>query len=326
MRKIEINDKAKKIIAWIMLVIMGIFSAIGILTCLGGIYSCATKNKAEVKRVYAAEETQAVNFTLLGISFIDSGEPYQQDGRITIQIATEGIIINAFNYAQTTESEKPQIEYKGLDTKGQPYWIIRNIQMLTRRYNGATDKVEWMPVFDYNFTLTLKSGYKINSTQVTLEEMPKEARMSGTPTQPDATTVIPYEIEMVGQNGIIAVFELSINQFDSATMSYMPIYNYKLTGSGDLGYQQAYERGYKEGNKNKEAYGQAQREAGKQEGIAQANDYSFTSLISAVFDVPIQTLFGMLNFNILGVNVLTFITSILSIMLLVFIIKLILGG
>lgn len=326
MKKIVISEKAKKIIAWIMLVVMGIFSAIGILTCLGGIYSCATKNKAEVKQVYALEETQAVNFTLLGISFWDSGEIYQQDGRITIQIATEGIIINAFNYAQTTEQEKPQIEYKGLNTENKPYWILRNIQMLTRRYNGATDKVEWMPVFDYNYTLTLKSGYKINGTQVTLEEIPKEAVMSGTPTEPNTTTVIPYEIVMNGTNGIIAVFELSINGFDSAAMSYIPIYDYKLTGSGNLGFEQGYKKGLEEGNRNKEAYGQAQKEAGKQEGIAQANDYSFTSLISAVFDVPIQTLFGMLNFNILGVNVLTFITSILSIMLLVFIIKLILGG
>lgn len=326
MKKIVLNEKAKKIIAWIMLVIMGIFSAIGIMTCLGGIYSCATKNKAEIKKVYAAEETQAVNFTLLGISFWDSGEPYQQDGRITIQIATEGIIINAFNYAQTTESEKPQIEYKGLNTENKPYWIIRNIQMLTRRYNGATDKTEWTPIFDYVFTLTLTSGYKINGSQITLKEIPKEAEMSGSPTEPNATTVLPYEIRMNGINGTIAVFQLSINNFDSATMSYMPIYNYKLTGSGNLGFEQGYRKGLEEGTKNKEAYGTAQKEAGRQEGIAEANDYSFTSLISAVFDVPIQTLFGMLNFNILGVNVLTFITSILSIMLLIFVIKMIFGG
>lgn len=325
MKKIEMTDKTKKIIAWILIVIMGIFSAIGIMTCLGGIYSCATKEKAEVKKVYAAEETTAVNFTLLGISFWDSGEIYQQDGRITIQIATEGIIINAYNYAQTTGSEEPQIEYSGLNTNKQPFWTIRNIQMLTRRYNGATDKVEWIPVFDNVYTLTLTSGYVINGTKVTLEKIPKAAYMEGTPTQPDATTVLPYEIRMTEENGTIAVFQLSINNFDSATMSYMPIYSYKLTGSNDVGYQQAYNKGYKDGNKNKEEYGAAQKEAGRQEGIAQANEYSFTGLISAVFDVPIQTLYGMLNFEILGVNILTVITSVLSIGLIIFVLKLIFG-
>lgn len=326
MKKFNLSEKQKKIIAWIMLVVMGIFSAIGILTCVSGIYSCAKKNKTEVKKVYAAEESTAINFTLLGISFWDSGEPYQQDGRIQIQIATQGIIITGFNYGQTADNEKPDIQYKGTNTKNQPYWYIGNIAMYTRRYNGATEKTEWMIVYDRTFTLTLISGYTVNGSQVTMNEMPIEAQYTGAPTVPDATTIIPYQIEMNNENGVIGVFEISIDNFDSAIMSYMPIYNYKLTGSGNLGYKQGYNKGYADGNSNKEAYGKAQRQAGKDEGIAQANDYSFTSLISAVFDVPIQTLFGMLNFNILGINILTFVTSILSILLLIFVIKMLFGG
>ena len=70
------------------------------------------------------------------------GSDYNYNTRKSIDNETANItdntinnkIINAYNDAQTTESEIPQIEYKGLNSKNQPYWTIRNIQMFVRRY------------------------------------------------------------------------------------------------------------------------------------------------------------------------------------------------
>ena len=74
----------------------------------------------------------------------------------------------------------------------------------------------------------------------------------------------------------------------------------------------------------KEIYGITQYNKGKQDGIANANKYTFKGLISAVFDVPIQTLYGMLDFNILGINILSLVMSIVSVILLIAIVKVLL--
>ena len=65
---------------------------------------------------------------------------------------------------------------------------------------------------------------------------------------------------------------------------------------------------------------------GKTDGIASANNYSFIGLIGAVFDAPLQTFKGLLNFNILGINLLDFALSLITIALVVYIIRLIKGG
>lgn len=47
--------------------------------------------------------------------------------------------------------------------------------------------------------------------------------------------------------------------------------------------------------------------AGKTEGIESANDYTFLGLIGAVVDAPLSALTGLLNVEILGINLSTFI-------------------
>lgn len=78
---------------------------------------------------------------------------------------------------------------------------------------------------------------------------------------------------------------------------------------------------------------QAAIESARQKGFAEAQkmfdngnaDYSFFGLISAVIDAPIKAIRGLLNFDILGVNMFAFVTSLFSLAVVLMIVKLLLG-
>lgn len=74
-------------------------------------------------------------------------------------------------------------------------------------------------------------------------------------------------------------------------------------------------------------------ENARQQGFAEAQkmfdngnaDYSFFGLISAVIDAPVKAIRGLLNFDILGVNMFAFVTSLFSLAVILMLIKFILG-
>lgn len=74
-------------------------------------------------------------------------------------------------------------------------------------------------------------------------------------------------------------------------------------------------------------------ENARQQGFSEAQkmfdngntDYSFFGLISAVIDAPIKAIRGLLNFDILGVNMFAFVTSLFSLAVILMLIKFILG-
>ena len=63
--------------------------------------------------------------------------------------------------------------------------------------------------------------------------------------------------------------------------------------------------------------------AGKSAGINESNEYSFSSLISAVIDTPINSIKNMLDFNILGVNMKSLYLSLFTLCLIIAVVKLI---
>ena len=67
-------------------------------------------------------------------------------------------------------------------------------------------------------------------------------------------------------------------------------------------------------------------ELGYQEGKAQSSNYTFTSLIGAVFDAPIQAFRGLFNFEILGTNMQGFVLALLTLSVIIVVIKYALGG
>lgn len=67
-------------------------------------------------------------------------------------------------------------------------------------------------------------------------------------------------------------------------------------------------------------------ELGFTEGKAQGGNYTFTSLIGAVFDAPIEAFRGLFNFEILGTNMQGFVLALLTLSVIIVVIKYALGG
>lgn len=65
---------------------------------------------------------------------------------------------------------------------------------------------------------------------------------------------------------------------------------------------------------------------GKQAGIESANKYTFGALFSSVIDAPVKAITGLLNFEIFGVNLKSFMLSLFTIGLVIAIVKLFLGN
>lgn len=87
----------------------------------------------------------------------------------------------------------------------------------------------------------------------------------------------------------------------------------------------AYNQGYNEGyNSGIGTAQEAARQQGFNEGVASAGNYTFTGLLNAVFYAPLKAMTGMLNFEILGVNVLAIVTFLLTMAVVIGIMRLIL--
>lgn len=95
---------------------------------------------------------------------------------------------------------------------------------------------------------------------------------------------------------------------------YQSGYNQGNTDGYDSGYTQGTSDGYTNGYNA--GYG-----AGTNHGIETASDYSFLSLIGAVVDAPIKAFTGLFNFNILGVNLSSFLFGLFTIAVIIVVVK-----
>ena len=103
--------------------------------------------------------------------------------------------------------------------------------------------------------------------------------------------------------------------------------------AGQNGYDAGFNAGVKSVKSQYESQLDAVKESARQRGFAEAQamfdngntDYSFFGLISAVIDAPIKAVRGLLNFDILGVNMFAFVTSLFSLAVILMLIKFILG-
>ena len=123
--------------------------------------------------------------------------------------------------------------------------------------------------------------------------------------------------------------------------------------AGDFNYNNGYNAGYSSGEKSGYNNGFSAGDAkGYQRGLSQGSNYSFLSLFGAIFDAPIQALFGgtqrlpagtkitdsngntitltsdtivnrggMLNFDLMGVNLSGFVLALFSMSIIIIVIK-----
>lgn len=97
------------------------------------------------------------------------------------------------------------------------------------------------------------------------------------------------------------------------------------------GYDDGYNQGIYDGNESgyEDGYNAGNTigyEDGYNDGVANSNSYSFASLLGAVIDTPVSAFTSLLNFEILGVNILAFVSGLLTLAIVIFIVKLCLGG
>lgn len=97
-----------------------------------------------------------------------------------------------------------------------------------------------------------------------------------------------------------------------------------MSGAGEsyeVGYNDGYNTGQYDGNKT--GYNQGYN-AGYNEGVVSGADYSFLGLIGAVVDAPINAFQGLLDFDILGVNMSSFVMAMFSLCFIFLLLKLVL--
>lgn len=102
---------------------------------------------------------------------------------------------------------------------------------------------------------------------------------------------------------------------------------YKQYNEGyNIGKENGYKEGYEKGNAYRQAYGKAEYDRGYSNGTKSGNEYTFTALMLSIVDVPIQTLYGLLNFEILGYNMLNFVLGLLSLAIVIWVIRKLMGS
>ena len=104
------------------------------------------------------------------------------------------------------------------------------------------------------------------------------------------------------------------------------IFDTRYYGVNNNAYQSGYFAGLNEANRDKKFAIDKAYNQGKNDGIESANKYSFLGLISAVIDAPVRAFTSLFNFELLGVNLSAFMFGLLTLALIIFIVKLFLGG
>lgn len=101
------------------------------------------------------------------------------------------------------------------------------------------------------------------------------------------------------------------------SLGYKEGYNQGLmTPNAEL-FNEGYEKGKTDGYRN--GY-----DVGFTAGATDGNDYTFTGLLSAIFDVPVKTFTSLFNFDLLGVNLANFFLSMLTLAVVLAVVRMLL--
>lgn len=103
-------------------------------------------------------------------------------------------------------------------------------------------------------------------------------------------------------------------QVDSDSAAYGEGYN----AGQSFGYANGQSAGYKQGYNAGDTQGYNR---GYTAGANSTNNYTFTKLIGAVVDVPVQTFINLFNFDLLGINLAGFFTGLLTVAFIITIVK-----
>ena len=140
----------------------------------------------------------------------------------------------------------------------------------------------------------------------------------------DNGSYITFGIFTYTENAVVNAFKFDtrtyyINlSFDNNAIyqvGYADGYNTGVSDGSSSGYNAGYNAGFNVGYAD-----------GYVDGEENGGSYTFMSLIGSVIDVPVNAFTSLLNFEVLGVNLLAFITGLLTLAVVIFIVKLCIGG
>lgn len=100
------------------------------------------------------------------------------------------------------------------------------------------------------------------------------------------------------------------------------IYNFGLSDGENIGYEKGYNQGQTDGFNYGKSIGDT---IGYNRGVSEQNNYSFFSLFSAIFDAPVKVIYNLLDFEILGVNLFSFFSALVTVFIVIALIKFIRG-
>lgn len=100
------------------------------------------------------------------------------------------------------------------------------------------------------------------------------------------------------------------------------IYLLGLSDGENKGYEDGYDKGKSDGYNLGKDIGDT---IGYQRGVREHNDYSFFTLFSAIFDAPVKVIYNLLDFEILGVNLFSFFSALVTVFIVIALIKFIRG-
>ena len=141
----------------------------------------------------------------------------------------------------------------------------------------------------------------------------------------DQGEFIQFEFPLFTNGQSFANRFLFVNRIYYFTSSFddNDYYNEGYKAGIDEGFNKGEDIGYQNGYNAGETIGYGK---GYNAGVEHGSDYSFMGLIGAVIDAPVSAFTSLLNFELLGVNILGFISGLLTLALIIFIIKLCMGG
>lgn len=310
MKKINLNEKQKKIIEWIMVIWFAVFGSIGMVkTAQDVITLIQKKSQAEVKQVYADGTSESFTIVITQLTLNSTNQE-----TLTLK---QDIIINIAKNGITISSSKTDTPFLVTFEQDFTYWLND-----TEFWNSG----ETPPLIDKGVTQTLVCYFRNNIREIAYGSYGSNIIPNSAKIEWVEDSIEPLPNSMTGAKITATDGEKDIEIYlwtNDNSWQISPFLTTNLNTGAE--YLTGYRTGYDKANSDKESYGLTEFNKGYRKGIEEANEYSFTGLISAVFDVPIQTIFGMLNFEILGVNILTLVTSILSIALLIFVLRMIFG-
>lgn len=226
-------------------------------------------------------------------------------------------------YTGTTEIEENKSQTIKI-TANQGYEIPINITVQNASYNYNTQTGEiylYNPTANvtvtaicaerqiFNITTDIKNGRYNGATQIEKNGFVKAQII------PNTNYLLPTTIEVTGaqyayyENGLIELNNPTDDiQIKVICYSLDPEQRYidgKQEGEA-IGYQNGYNTGYNKGYS---------------EGTNDKNTFTFSKLMDSIAFAPIKTLYSILNFEVLGVNVFDFLTALLTLGLALMILK-----